>query len=89
MKDMRDAAGHAAYPSPTRHTPARRVRRMESLYVERAAARMRRRFAAESSALALQRADALLEQGDGEGFQLWLRVAEIIDAEICAAETEI
>ncbi len=85
---MRDTPDHAASHSSTRHGPAGRTGRVESLSVERTAARMRRRFAAESSALALQRADALLEQGDGEGFQRWLRVAEIIDAQTCAAETK-
>ena len=44
--------------------------------IARAAAILLEKFAADASAAALQQADRLLEQGDGEGFQLWLCIAD-------------
>lgn len=52
---------------------------MDEIDVWRTAAEMIRQFQDEAALTAALRADALLEQGDAEGFRIWVRVVGAIN----------
>jgi hypothetical protein len=52
---------------------------MEEIDIWRAAAEMIRQFGEDAAVTAGMRADALLEQGDGAGFRVWVRVVTAIN----------
>lgn len=64
---------------------------MEQLDIWRAADMMLRLYGYDATIRAAMRADALLDQGDSEGFFVWKRIARAIDdlKNPCAAPGEI
>ena len=52
---------------------------MEEIDVWRTAAEMRRQFGADAAIISGTRADALLDQGDIDGFNVWKRVVAAIN----------
>ena len=57
---------------------AREARRVEDIDIWRAAAHMLKLYGADAAITAAMRADALLDQGDAEGFAVWKRVVSAI-----------
>lgn len=53
--------------------------KMEGIDVWRSAHHMMKRYGDDAASRAAERADELLAAGDGEGFQVWQRIAAAID----------
>lgn len=56
-----------------------RILRMDAVDIWRAADMMIRLYGVDATINAAMRADALLDQGDAEGFFVWKRIARAID----------